>query len=117
MRESKLEKYLIEQADRIGGLYRKQTNPGRRGVLDRALYFPHGLLVVVEMKAPGQDLESLQRRETRLLKERGFWVEKIDFFDQVDALMRKVVEEMNRRSKADGSAEVSTGPVQKAKRG
>lgn len=97
MRESKIENYLIEQAAKIGGLYRKQTNPGRRGVLDRALYFPTALLVVVELKAPGKELEALQRRETRLLQERGFWVEKIDFFDQVDDLMRRVQAAMAER--------------------
>lgn len=60
MRESALEKKLVEAVRKIGGYALKWTSPGSAGVPDRIVLLPGGRTVFVEMKAPGGKLGPLQ---------------------------------------------------------
>lgn len=70
IRESALERMLVREVEKRGGLAPKWTSPGNAGVLDRIVILPNGQTVYVEMKAPGKPLRPLQARWGRLLTER-----------------------------------------------
>ena len=63
MKEKTIEDYLVEKTIEAGGLARKYTSPGRRGVPDRILFLPKGMVVFVECKKPGGKLSSSQKQE------------------------------------------------------
>lgn len=63
MRESTIEKALVERVKALGGMCEKFTSPSRRGVPDRLVTLPGGRIVFVELKAPGKALSVLQERD------------------------------------------------------
>lgn len=90
MRESTLERRLVREVERIGGLAPKWTSPGNRGVPDRLIILPGGRTVYVEMKAPGKPLEPLQEKWARTLRKLGHEVYKIDSLDDIDQFIQEV---------------------------
>ena len=50
MRESDVERYLVEQVESIGGLCYKWVSPGTRGVPDRLVILPGRATIYVELK-------------------------------------------------------------------
>lgn len=112
MRESKIEKYLVERAEAKGGIAYKFKSPGRRNVPDRMILtdgmeqavraiksiakkdaridyegFVRDLLFCfisfVEVKATGKVPTEAQMREHDRLFAMGFWVEVIDSIENV----------------------------------
>ena len=61
MRESAIERYLVEQVAKVGGRAYKWVSPGNRGVPDRIVILPDGFIVFVELKAPGGRLRPEQK--------------------------------------------------------
>jgi hypothetical protein len=53
VKESAIERRLVTEAVKRGGLAPKFVSPGLDGVPDRLLLFPGGKLAFVEVKAPG----------------------------------------------------------------
>jgi len=90
MRESTLERYLVCEVERIGGRAPKWASPGNRGVPDRIIILPDGMIAFVEMKAPGKALEPLQERWVKILQGLGHKVFKIDSREGVDEFIGKV---------------------------
>lgn len=91
MRESLLERRLVREVERIGGLAPKWTSPGHRGVPDRIVILPGGRTVYVEMKAPGKPLDPLQERWKRKLLNLGHEHYKIDSVEDIDRFIQEVV--------------------------
>ena len=60
MKESTIENYLVRRCKELGVLCFKFVSPSHRGVPDRLLIFPHGLVAFVELKAPGKSPTALQ---------------------------------------------------------
>lgn len=60
MKESTIESYLVRRCKDLGVLCFKFVSPSHRGVPDRLLIFPHGLVAFVELKAPGRSPTALQ---------------------------------------------------------
>jgi hypothetical protein len=90
MRESTLERRLVREVERMGGLALKWVSPGNRGVPDRIVILPSGQTVYVEMKAPGMPLRPLQERWSRILRGMGHFVYKIDSVEAIDAFIAEV---------------------------
>ncbi|NTZ20916.1 VRR-NUC domain-containing protein [Paenibacillus sp. JMULE4] len=90
MRESMLERRLVREVERIGGLAPKWVSPGNRGVPDRIVILPGGRTVYVEMKAPGKPLEPLQAKWARTLRKMGHQVYKIDSDADIDQFIAEV---------------------------
>lgn len=63
MRESKLERYFVEQVEKHGGMAEKFTSPGRRFVPDRIVSWPWFKVHFVELKAPDGKLSPGQKRD------------------------------------------------------
>jgi len=70
VREGKVEKYLVDQIEKIGGTAYKFVSPGRVGVPDRIVCYK-GLVVFVEVKSPDGSLSAPQQRELTRLSNRN----------------------------------------------
>lgn len=91
MRESAIEKYLVREVERMGGLAPKWISPGNNGVQDRLVILPGGLTVYVETKAPGKPLRPLQAKWAKKLKDLGHKVYKLDSIADVDRFIQEVM--------------------------
>ncbi|MBG6243514.1 MAG: VRR-NUC domain-containing protein [Candidatus Symbiopectobacterium sp. Dall1.0] len=78
IRESTIEKHLIAEVKKAGGIAYKFVSPGRRGVPDRLVVLPGGRVLFVECKAPGQKARPAQQREHARLRALGFTVVVVD---------------------------------------
>ncbi|PWY11264.1 VRR-NUC domain-containing protein [Citrobacter koseri] len=78
VRESIIEKHLVDEVKKIGGIAYKFVSPGRRSVPDRIVMLPGGRLVFVECKAPGEQPRADQLREHKRLRTLDFTVVVLD---------------------------------------
>ncbi|EAA3705462.1 VRR-NUC domain-containing protein [Salmonella enterica subsp. enterica serovar Newport] len=77
-RESLIEKHLVTEVKRAGGVAYKFVSPGRRSVPDRIVLLPGGRIFFVECKAPGKAPRADQQREHERLRALGFTVVVLD---------------------------------------
>lgn len=91
MRESDVERYLVREVERRGGLAPKWVSPGNNGVPDRLVILPGGRTVYVELKAPGKPLEPLQRKWKKKLEQLGHRHYKIDSIGDIERFIREVM--------------------------
>lgn len=78
MLESELEKKFTFAVKRMGGLPLKFVSPNCRGVPDRLVLFPGGVITFAEIKRPGGKLRKLQEYRKKELENLGFRVWVID---------------------------------------
>lgn len=102
MRESQIEKHLVNRVVELGGEVRKVKWLGRRGAPDRLVMLPPGDVraadyltyyglsrtIWVELKAPGEKPEPHQAREHERMRRMGQRVEVIDSIEGVEELLR-----------------------------
>lgn len=91
MRESPIEKRLVQEVERVGGKCPKWVSPGNNGVTDRIAILPNGVVAFVETKAPGKPLKPLQRKWAKELRRRGHKHYKIDSYDDIDRFIQEVM--------------------------
>ena len=91
MSESRLERRLVREVERIGGRAPKWVSTGNRGVPDRLVILSGGRTIYVEMKAPGKPLEPLQVRWAKILRNLGHRVYKIDSDEDIDQFIIEVM--------------------------
>lgn len=90
MKEELVEKWLVQEVQKLGGLAIKFKSPGRRSVPDRICIFPKGVLAFVECKATGKIPTEAQHREIERLRDRGHWVVVIDRRSEIVKFIDKV---------------------------
>ena len=90
MREDAIERRLVTEAVKRGGLAPKFVSPGLDGVPDRLLLLPGGRLAFVEVKAPGKKPRPLQRRRMEQLSALGFQVFVLDSKEQIGEILDEV---------------------------
>lgn len=90
MRESYLERQLVQTVGNMGGLALKFVSPGMAGVPDRLLLLPDGKIAFVEMKAPGKKPTSLQRMRHGQLRDLGFRVFVIDSMEKIGGMLNEI---------------------------
>ena len=71
MRESEIEKILVREVKKLGGIAYKWVSPGNDGVPDRIVIFPHRQPVFVELKTDRGRLTALQEVQVRRLEKLG----------------------------------------------
>ena len=91
MLENDVEKYLNAKVKAAGGLSRKYTSPGRRGVPDRIAIL-NGHVYFVELKRPGQKPRPDQLAEHRALAKHGVKVYVLDSKYAVDVWLENLKE-------------------------
>lgn len=84
MREIVVEEYLRDQVIELGGLCEKFVSPGKRGVPDRIITWPCGMIHFIETKAPGKKPDPCQDRDHAERRKRGAHVFVLDTKEKVD---------------------------------
>jgi len=90
LRESKVEKRLVDRVGRAGGKALKLGGPNDRGKPDRLVLMPGGVVLFCELKAPGKKLSKLQAHWFSLLGTLGFRCELVDSYERVDQLIEEL---------------------------
>lgn len=86
MRERHIERELVRRVKAAGGEVRKVSWPGRVGAPDRVVMLP-GVLVWVELKAPGKRPGVHQLREHARMRRMGQTVLVIDSMDMIEEVL------------------------------
>ena len=86
--EKYIELSLVKAVKAAGGICPKFVSPGTSGMPDRLVLLPGGVMVFVELKAPGQKPRPLQKRMHERLRALGFTVYVIDSVEQVKEIIR-----------------------------
>jgi len=71
MNESAMEKKFAAAVVKAGGVSRKWSSPSHRGVMDRIVFWPEGVVHLVELKTETGKMSPLQHREQRILEALG----------------------------------------------
>lgn len=78
VRERHIEELLCKEVRNVGGKAFKFVSPGIIGVPDRLILIPKGIIVFVELKAPGKKPRTSQRVVMRRMYHMGVRVATID---------------------------------------
>lgn len=71
MLEKEVEKYLVREVKKIGGISFKFISPGNAGVPDRIVILPTGKVVFVELKTDRGKLTKLQEVQIKKISDLG----------------------------------------------
>jgi len=87
MREREIEKKLVIEVKKRGGICPKFVSPGYDGMPDRIVLLPNGKIGFVEVKRPGEDARLLQKVRHRILRKLGFMVFVLDEKEQIGGML------------------------------
>ena len=90
MTERNIEKKLVSEVRKHGGLAPKFVSPGLDGVPDRLVLLPMKRIAFVELKAPGKMMRPLQMKRKQQLEALGFQVFKIDDTEQIGGVLDEI---------------------------
>lgn len=90
MLEKEIEKKLVEEVKKRGGLCWKFTSPSIAGVPDRLCLLHEGKVAFVEVKKPGGKLRPLQVLRKEELESRGFKVFVLDNETEVERIVDEI---------------------------
>lgn len=91
MREKQIEKKLITEVKKRGGICPKWVSPGFDGVPDRIVLLPRGKVAFVEVKAPEEKPRPLQVSRHKLLRRLGFRVYVLDEMSQIGGILDEIM--------------------------
>lgn len=94
MREKDIEKRLVSEVKKQGGLCPKFVSPGFDGMPDRIILMPKGRLAFAELKAKGRKPRLLQLSRHRLLRNLGFKVYVMDDVSQIGGVLDEIINSM-----------------------
>ena len=90
MLEKVIEKKLVAEVKKMGGIAAKFVSPGLDGMPDRLVLLPNGKMAFVELKAPGKKPRPLQLRRIKQLQQLGFACYVIDNDDQIGGILDEI---------------------------
>ena len=90
LRESVIERKLVTEVKKRGGLAVKFVSPGLDGVPDRLVLFPGGKMAFVELKAPGKIMRPIQEKRARQLTTLGFRVYCVDNKEMIGGVLDEI---------------------------
>ena len=85
MLEKTIEAALVKRVKALGGMAEKFTSPNKRSVPDRIVTLPGGVIIFVELKAPGKLPTELQQRDHDIRRALGCDVRVIDSIEGCNA--------------------------------
>jgi len=85
MLEKTIEAALVKRVKSLGGLCEKFVSPGRRSVPDRLVSLPEGVIIFVELKAPGKHTTPLQQLDHERRRALGCDVRVINTLEDANA--------------------------------
>ena len=90
MLESEIEKILIIEVKKHGGVALKFVTPGMIGVPDRIVLMNNGNMAFIELKAPGKKLRPIQEKRKSQIESLGFKVYCIDSKEQIGGILDEI---------------------------
>lgn len=90
MREKEIERRLVTEVKKQGGICPKWVSPGFDGVPDRIILLPDGKFAFVEVKAPGEKPRPLQQARINLLRKLGFRVYVLDEKKKIGGIIDEI---------------------------
>lgn len=90
MREKEIEKRLVAEVKKNGGICPKFVSPGYSRMPDRIILLPKGKFAFAELKATGQKPRALQVARHKILMGLGFRVYVIDGTEQIGGVIREI---------------------------
>ena len=90
MREKTIERRLVQEVKRRGGICPKWVSPGFDGVPDRLVFLTGKHFGLVEVKAPGEKPRALQVSRHRLLEKLGFHTYILDGIEQIGGILDEI---------------------------
>lgn len=87
MLEKEIDRKLVKEVRKKGGLCIKFSSPGLDGVPDRMVLLPDGILAFVELKAPGKKPRKLQVRRMQQFEKLGFRCFVLDNMDGIGGMI------------------------------
>lgn len=90
MREKYIERKLVDEVRRRGGICPKWVSPGFDGVPDRIVLLPGGRIGFVEVKSPGKKPGPLQLSRQRLLRRLGFPALILDEEEKIGEVLHEI---------------------------
>lgn len=90
MKESQIERRLIEGVKRLGGMCLKFVSPGTLGVPDRIIITAKGRVIFVELKTETGRLTKIQRYVIGEMQKRGADARVVKGIDEVKELLAEI---------------------------
>jgi hypothetical protein len=90
MLEKDIERKLVMEVKRVGGLALKFTSPGMVGVPDRIILMPNGKIAFAELKAPGKKPRAIQVKRIKQIRQLGFKVYVIDNTQMIGGVIDEI---------------------------
>lgn len=90
MREKEIEKRLVAEVKKNGGICPKFVSPGFDGMPDRLVLMPKGRIAFVEVKAPNKKPRALQLARHRKLCSLGFKVYVLDDKEKIGEIIDEI---------------------------
>lgn len=87
--EKAVDKYLVREVEKAGGVALKYDNGNKSGYPDRICLMPGGVTFWVELKGTGLDPRPLQWHRITEMRAMGHKVYVADSYDKVDEIVRK----------------------------
>ncbi len=100
LNESAIERKFVTLVNNCGGLARKFVSPNQRGVPDRIVIWPGGVVHFVELKTRNGKLSKLQESEQKKLTERGCTVLTLYGLDGVHQYLNSVEQTVSEKQAA-----------------
>lgn len=91
MLEKEIERRLVREVRRRGGLCYKFTSPGNPGVPDRIVILPTGEVIFVELKTEIGRLSNLQKWQREEMIKRGADVRVLKGWEKVKTFLEEVL--------------------------
>jgi hypothetical protein len=89
MLEREIEKFLVEEIQKLGGIAYKFTSPARRSVPDRLCVMPNGEVIFIEVKKETGKLTKGQVREHERLRNLLQQVETVYSKDDISYILNE----------------------------
>ena len=90
MKESQIERRLVEGVKRLGGMCLKFVSPGTLGVPDRIIITAKGRVIFVELKTETGRLTKIQRYVVGEMQKRGADARVVKGIDEVKELLAEI---------------------------
>ncbi len=90
MRESSIERNLVTEVKKRGGIAVKFVSPSLDGVPDRLVLFHGARAAFVELKAPGKSLRPLQQKRVKQIAALGFKVYVVDNKEMIGGVLDEI---------------------------
>ncbi|GFG42855.1 VRR-NUC domain-containing protein [Streptococcus canis] len=90
MREKVVERKLVSEVKKRGGICPKWVSPSFAGVPDRLVFLPKGSFGMVEVKAPSGKPRLLQMTRHRMFDRLGFKVHVLDSIGKIGEVLDEI---------------------------